>query len=129
MRQAGRCLDRRRARRDGVHRQVAAFDGQVGQQAYSASKGGVVGMTLPHGARPGAARHPRVHHRAGPVRHAADEAAARAGAAVAGGQHPVPASAWASPKSSRELACHIVTNGHLNGEVIRLDGALRMAPR
>jgi NAD(P)-dependent dehydrogenase (short-subunit alcohol dehydrogenase family) len=82
-----------------------------------------------HGARPGAARHPRVHHRPGPVRHAAAAHAARAGPGFAGGQHPVPASAWASPKSSPQLAAHIVTNGHLNGEVIRLDGALRMAPR
>ena len=50
---------------------IAAFDGQIGQTAYSASKGGVVGLTLPGGARPRPARHPGLHDRAGAVRHAA----------------------------------------------------------
>ena len=72
---------------------VAAFDGQVGQQAYSASKGGVVGMTLPM-ARDLAQHGIRVCTIApGTVQHPADAHAARAGAGLAGGQHPVPAAA------------------------------------
>jgi NAD(P)-dependent dehydrogenase (short-subunit alcohol dehydrogenase family) len=51
---------------------VAAFDGQIGQPAYAASKGGIVGMTLPHRPRPRPLRHPRRHHRAGPLPHAPD---------------------------------------------------------
>lgn len=107
---------------------VAAFDGQVGQQAYSASKGGLVGMTLPmardlaqHGIRvctiaPGLFATPLMRTLPEPV------------------QQSLAASIPFPPRLGRpeefaELACHIVTNGHLNGEVIRLDGALRMAPR
>ena len=107
---------------------VAAFDGQVGQQAYSASKSGVVGMTLPmardlaqHGIRvctiaPGLF--------ATPLMQTLPEAVQRSLAASI----PFPAR-LGKPEEFAQLACHIVTNMHLNGEVIRLDGALRMAPR
>ena len=107
---------------------VAAFDGQVGQQAYSASKGGLVGMTLPmardlaqHGIRvctvaPGIFATPLLLELPEPVQ-------SSLAAAI-----PFP-SRLGKPSEFAELACHIVTNGHLNGEVIRLDGALRMAPR
>ena len=107
---------------------VAAFDGQVGQQAYSASKGGVVGMTLPmardlaqHGIRvctiaPGLFATPLMRTLPEPVQQSL-------AASI-----PFP-SRLGKPEEFAELACHIVTNGHLNGEVIRLDGALRMAPR
>ena len=107
---------------------VAAFDGQVGQQAYSASKGGVVGMTLPmardlaqHGIRvctiaPGLFSTPLMRTLPEPVQ-------ASLAASI-----PFPPR-LGKPEEFAELACHIVTNGHLNGEVIRLDGALRMAPR
>jgi NAD(P)-dependent dehydrogenase (short-subunit alcohol dehydrogenase family) len=107
---------------------VAAFDGQVGQQAYSASKGGLVGMTLPmardlaqHGIRvctvaPGLF--------ATPLMQELPEAVQASLAASI----PFP-SRLGKPSEFAELAAHIVTNGHLNGEVIRLDGALRMAPR
>jgi len=107
---------------------VAAFDGQVGQQAYSASKGGVVGMTLPmardlaqHGIRvctiaPGLFNTPLMRTLPEPVQQSL-------AASI-----PFP-SRLGKPEEFAELACHIVTNGHLNGEVIRLDGALRMAPR
>ena len=107
---------------------VAAFDGQVGQQAYSASKGGVVGMTLPmardlaqHGIRvctiaPGLFATPLMRTLPEPVQ-------ASLAASI-----PFP-QRLGKPSEFAELACHIVTNGHLNGEVIRLDGALRMAPR
>ena len=107
---------------------VAAFDGQVGQQAYSASKGGVVGMTLPmardlaqHGIRvctiaPGLFSTPLMRTLPEPVQ----ESLARS--------IPFP-QRLGKPEEFAELACHIVSNGHLNGEVIRLDGALRMAPR
>ena len=107
---------------------VAAFDGQVGQQAYSASKGGVVGMTLPmardlaqHGIRvctiaPGLFSTPLMRTLPQPVQ-------ASLAASI-----PFPPR-LGKPEEFAELACHIVSNGHLNGEVIRLDGALRMAPR
>ena len=107
---------------------VAAFDGQVGQQAYSASKGGVVGMTLPmardlaqHGIRvctiaPGLFSTPLMRTLPQPVQ-------ASLAASI-----PFPPR-LGKPEEFAELACHIVPNGHLNGEVIRLDGALRMAPR
>ena len=107
---------------------AAAFDGQVGQQAYSASKGGLVGMTLPmardlaqHGIRvctlaPGLFATPLLLELPEAVQHSL-------AAAI-----PFP-NRLGKPSEFAELACHIVTNGHLNGEVIRLDGALRMAPR
>ena len=107
---------------------VAAFDGQVGQQAYSASKGGVVGMTLPmardlaqYGIRvctvaPGLFATPLMGTLPEPVQ-------ASLAASI-----PFP-SRLGKPSEFAELACHIVSNGHLNGETIRLDGALRLAPR
>jgi NAD(P)-dependent dehydrogenase (short-subunit alcohol dehydrogenase family) len=107
---------------------VAAFDGQVGQQAYSASKGGLVGMTLPmardlaqHGIRvctiaPGLFATPLMQQLPEPVQESLAKSI------------PFP-SRLGKPEEFAELAAHIVTNGHLNGEVIRLDGALRMAPR
>jgi NAD(P)-dependent dehydrogenase (short-subunit alcohol dehydrogenase family) len=107
---------------------VAAFDGQVGQQAYSASKAGVAGMTLPmardlaqHGIRvctiaPGLFATPLLRQLPEPIQQSL-------AASI-----PFPAR-LGKPSEFAELACHIVTNGHLNGEVIRLDGALRMAPR
>lgn len=107
---------------------VAAFDGQVGQQAYSASKGGLVGMTLPmardlaqYGIRvctiaPGLFATPLMKTLPEPVQ-------ASLAASI-----PFPAR-LGKPEEFAQLATHIVTNGHLNGEVIRLDGALRMAPR
>ncbi len=107
---------------------VAAFDGQIGQEAYSASKGGIVGMTLPlardlaqHGIRvctiaPGLFLTPLMHQ--------LPEAVQQSLAAAI----PFP-KRLGKPEEFAELALHIVSNGHLNGEVIRLDGALRMAPR
>ena len=107
---------------------VAAFDGQVGQQAYSASKSGVVGMTLPmardlaqHGIRvcsiaPGLFATPL-------MKTLPEGIQASLAASI-----PFPAR-LGKPDEFAQLACHIVTNTHLNGEVIRLDGALRMAPR
>lgn len=107
---------------------VAAFDGQVGQQAYSASKAGVVGMTLPmardlaqHGIRvctiaPGLFLTPLMKTLPEPVQHSL-------AASI-----PFP-QRLGKPDEFAQLATHIVSNGHLNGEVIRLDGALRMAPR
>ncbi len=107
---------------------IAAFDGQVGQIAYAASKGGVVGMTLP-AARDLASQGVRVNTIAPglfdtPLLAALpDEARQRLGAGV-----PFP-QRLGSPAEYAELACHIVENRMLNGETIRLDGALRMPPR
>jgi 3-hydroxyacyl-CoA dehydrogenase / 3-hydroxy-2-methylbutyryl-CoA dehydrogenase len=107
---------------------IAAFDGQIGQIAYSASKGGVVGMTLP-AARDLAQSGIRVVTIAPglfdtPLLAALPEEARNAlGASV-----PFPPR-LGLPAEYADLAAHIVENPMLNGETIRLDGALRMAPR
>ncbi len=72
---------------------VAAFDGQVGQQALQRIEGRARGHDPADGARPRTARHPRLHDRAGVVRDAADEAVARACTGIARGFHPVPEAA------------------------------------
>ncbi len=107
---------------------VAAFDGQIGQAAYSASKGGVVGMTLPiardlasllirvNTIAPGLFKTPLL----GSLPEAAQESL--------GKQVPHP-SRLGDPSEYGALAAHIVSNPMLNGETIRLDGAIRMAPR
>lgn len=107
---------------------VAAYDGQIGQAAYSSSKGGVVGMTLPiardlarSGIRvmtiaPGIFRTPML---AGLPEDAQKSL---------GQQVPFP-SRLGDPAEYGALASHIVENQMLNGEVIRLDGAIRMAPK
>jgi NAD(P)-dependent dehydrogenase (short-subunit alcohol dehydrogenase family) len=107
---------------------VAAFDGQVGQAAYSASKGGIVGMTLPI-ARDLAEAGVRVCTIAPglfdtPLMGVLPEAARQSLAK----QVPFPAR-LGRPDEYAALACHIVENAMLNGETIRLDGAIRMAPR
>ena len=107
---------------------MAAVDGQVGQQAYSASRGGLTAITLPmardlaqHAIRvctiaPGLFATPLIK------------------------QLPEAVQAWLAatipfpprlgkPEEFAQLSCHAVTTNHLNGEVIRLHGALRMAPR
>jgi NAD(P)-dependent dehydrogenase (short-subunit alcohol dehydrogenase family) len=107
---------------------IAAFDGQIGQTAYSASKGGVVGLTLPAardlsrlGIRvctiaPGLFDTPLL---AGLPQEARD---------ALGASIPFPPR-LGRPQEYARLACHIAENPMLNGEVIRLDGALRMAPK
>ncbi len=107
---------------------VAAFDGQVGQAAYAASKGGVAAMTLPIARElagslirvmtiaPGLFSTPML---AGLPQEARDSL---------GAQVPHPARLGA-PEEYASLVRHIVDNPMLNGEVIRLDGAIRMAPR
>ena len=107
---------------------VAAFDGQMGQAAYSASKGGIVGMTLPI-ARDLARSGIRVVTIAPGI----FETAMLAGMPEKireslGQQVPFP-SRLGRPDEYAALAQHIIENEMLNGEVIRLDGAIRMAPR
>src|SRR6202012_2347120 len=107
---------------------VAAFDGQIGQAAYSASKGGVVGLTLPV-ARDLARELIRVVTIAPglfktPLLGSLPEEAQKS----LGKQVPHPAR-LGDPDEYGALAVHIVENPMLNGEVIRLDGAIRMAPR
>lgn len=107
---------------------VAAYEGQIGQVAYSASKGGIVGMTLPI-ARDLSSRGVRVCTIAPGVllTPLADglpkEALDALNASVPFPQRMGHASEYA------QLALHICENGYLNGETIRIDGALRMAPR
>ena len=107
---------------------AAAFDGQIGQAAYSASKGGVVGMTLPI-ARDLADKLIRVMTIAPglfdtPMLAGLPEPARQS----LGAQVPMP---WrlGDPAEYAALVQHIIENPMLNGEVIRLDGAIRMAPR
>lgn len=107
---------------------VAAYDGQVGQEAYAASKGGLVSLTLPlardlaqWGVRvvtiaPGLFLTPLLHQ-------LPEEVQQSLAASI-----PFP-KRLGQPEEFAALAAHIVANGHLNGEVIRLDGALRMAAR
>ncbi|MFC9760408.1 3-hydroxyacyl-CoA dehydrogenase [Rhodococcus jostii] len=107
---------------------VAAFDGQIGQAAYSASKGGVVGATLPI-ARDLASLQIRVNTIAPglfktPLLATLPEKAQQS----LGAQVPHP-SRLGDPSEYAQLVEAIVTNPMLNGETIRLDGAIRMAPR
>ncbi|MCB1906856.1 MAG: SDR family NAD(P)-dependent oxidoreductase [Rhodocyclaceae bacterium] len=107
---------------------VAAFDGQIGQAAYAASKGGIVAMTLPlarelasHGIRvmtiaPGIMETPMLLGMPEDVQRALGETV------------PFPAR-LGKPAEFAALVGHIVTNRYLNGEVIRLDGAIRMAAK
>jgi NAD(P)-dependent dehydrogenase (short-subunit alcohol dehydrogenase family) len=107
---------------------VAAFDGQVGQEAYAASKGGLTAMTLPlardlaqWGIRvmtlaPGLFSTPLLQELPAEVQQSL-------AASI-----PFPKRLGA-PEEFAQLAAHVVANGHLNGEVIRIDGALRLAPR
>jgi NAD(P)-dependent dehydrogenase (short-subunit alcohol dehydrogenase family) len=107
---------------------IAAFDGQIGQVAYAASKGGIVGLTLP-AARDLAGRGVRVMTIAPglfdtPLLAALPEESRQAlGAGI-----PFP-SRLGDPAEYAELVTAIVANPMLNGETIRLDGALRMPPR
>ena len=106
----------------------AAFDGQIGQAAYSASKGGVVSLTLPvarelarHGIRvmtiaPGPADTAMLARLPGEIRQSLEA------------QIPFPPR-LGRPEEYAALVRHIVENPYLNGEVIRLDGGLRMGPR
>jgi 3-hydroxyacyl-CoA dehydrogenase / 3-hydroxy-2-methylbutyryl-CoA dehydrogenase len=107
---------------------AAAYDGQIGQTAYAASKGGVVSLTLP-AARDLARRGIRVCTIAPglfdtPLLAALPEEAR----AALGEQVPFPPR-LGRPEEYAQLACHIAENPMLNGETIRLDGALRMPPR
>ncbi|MCG8312438.1 MAG: 3-hydroxyacyl-CoA dehydrogenase [Pseudomonadales bacterium] len=107
---------------------VAGIDGQVGQVAYSASKGGVIGMTLPiardlsqYGIRvnticPGIFNTPLMNAAPDKVKQPLIEMT----------QFP---KRLGHPPEYAELACHMVENGFFNGEVVRLDGSIRMAPR
>lgn len=107
---------------------VAAFEGQVGQAAYSASKGGVVGMTLPI-ARDLADKKIRVMTIApGLFKTPMLEGLPQEAQDSLGAQVPHP-SRLGDPDEYAALVEHIVANPMLNGEVIRLDGAIRMAPR
>jgi 3-hydroxyacyl-CoA dehydrogenase/3-hydroxy-2-methylbutyryl-CoA dehydrogenase len=107
---------------------IAAFDGQIGQIAYSASKGGIVGMTLP-AARDMASRGVRVVTIAPGLFDTPLLAALPAEAREAlGAGIPFP-SRLGQPAEYAQLVSQIVANPMLNGETIRLDGALRMPPK
>jgi NAD(P)-dependent dehydrogenase (short-subunit alcohol dehydrogenase family) len=107
---------------------VAAFDGQIGQIAYAASKGGVAALTLPM-ARELAGSGIRVMTIApGLFSTPMLEALPADAQASLGGQVPFPPR-LGKPAEFADLVAHIVGNTMLNGEVIRLDGAIRMAPR
>jgi NAD(P)-dependent dehydrogenase (short-subunit alcohol dehydrogenase family) len=107
---------------------IAAFEGQIGQAAYAASKGGVVGLTLP------AARDlARLGIRVCTIAPGLFDTPLLAGLpeetrGALGAQIPFP-SRLGRPREYAKLACQIAENTMLNGEVVRLDGALRMPPR
>ncbi|MEA2396276.1 MAG: hypothetical protein QOJ82_4167 [Solirubrobacteraceae bacterium] len=107
---------------------IAAYDGQIGQIAYSASKGGVVGMTLP-AARDLASAGIRVVTIAPGLFDTPLLAALPPEARESLGRSIPWPPRLGQPAEYASLAAHIVENPMLNGEVIRLDGALRMAPR
>jgi len=107
---------------------IAAFDGQIGQAAYSASKGGIVGLTLPV-ARELAALGIRVMTIAPGIFDTPLLAGLPEPARVSLGQQVPFPPRLGRPAEYAALVRHIVENEMLNGEVIRLDGALRMAPR
>jgi NAD(P)-dependent dehydrogenase (short-subunit alcohol dehydrogenase family) len=107
---------------------VAAYEGQIGQAAYSASKGGIVGMTLPI-ARDLARDGIRVVTIAPGIFDTPLLAGLPEPARVSLGQQVPFPPRLGRPEEYAALARHIVENQMLNGEVIRLDGAIRMAPR
>jgi NAD(P)-dependent dehydrogenase (short-subunit alcohol dehydrogenase family) len=107
---------------------VSAFDGQIGQAAYSASKGGIVGMTLPI-ARELARNGIRVMTIAPGIFDTPLLAGLPEPARISLGQQVPFPSRLGRPDEYAALVRHIVENEMLNGEVIRLDGALRMAPK
>jgi len=107
---------------------VSAFEGQIGQAAYSASKGGIVGMTLPI-ARELARSGIRVVTIAPGIFDTPLMAGLPEAARVSLGQQVPFPSRLGRPDEYAALVRHVVENEMLNGEVIRLDGALRMAPR
>jgi len=107
---------------------VAAYEGQIGQAAYSASKGGIVGMTLPI-ARDLAQRQIRVVTIAPGLFDTPLLAGLPEEARASLGQQVPHPSRLGDPDEYGALVEHIVANPMLNGEVIRLDGAIRMAPR
>jgi NAD(P)-dependent dehydrogenase (short-subunit alcohol dehydrogenase family) len=107
---------------------IAAYEGQIGQAAYSASKGGIVAMILPAarelsrfgirvmGIAPGAVKTPMIGEISDELQESLESAI------------PFPAR-FAKPEEFAKLAAHIVENEMLNGDVIRLDGASRLAPK
>ena len=111
-----------------ISKQMAAYDGQIGQAAYSASKGGIVGMTLPIARElarsrirvmtiaPGIMATPMLLSFPQEVQDSLNRSV------------PFPAR-MGRPEEFAQLVGHIIENDYLNGEVIRLDGAIRMAPR
>jgi NAD(P)-dependent dehydrogenase (short-subunit alcohol dehydrogenase family) len=107
---------------------IAAFDGQIGQLAYSASKGGIVGMTLP-AARDLAQAGIRVVTIAPGLFDTPLLAGLPEEARTALGEQVPHPHRLGRPDEYGDLAAHVVENPMLNGEVIRLDGALRMPPR
>ena len=107
---------------------VAAVDGQIGQAAYSASKGGVVGMTLPI-ARDLSSENIRVNTILPGIFNTPLLAAAPQNVKDAlGAQVPFP-KRLGNPEEYASLALEMIKNGYFNGESVRLDGSIRMAPR
>lgn len=107
---------------------VAAFDGQIGQAAYSASKGGVVGMTLPV-ARDLSSVGIRVNTIAPGIIDTAMLAALPEEAKASLGQQVLFPKRLGQPFEYAELAYFLLTHDYMNGETVRMDGGIRMAPK
>jgi NAD(P)-dependent dehydrogenase (short-subunit alcohol dehydrogenase family) len=107
---------------------VAAFDGQIGQAAYSASKGGIVGMTLPI-ARDLASLGIRVNTIAPGIIDTPLLAGLPEPARESLAQQVLHPKRLGTPEDFAELAHHLITHGYMNGETIRMDGGIRMGPK
>ena len=107
---------------------VAAFDGQIGQAAYSASKGGVVGLTLPV-ARDLASRGIRVNTIAPGLVDTPLLAGLPEPARVSLGKQVLHPKRLGTPEEYAALAHFLVTHSYMNGETVRMDGGIRLAPR
>jgi NAD(P)-dependent dehydrogenase (short-subunit alcohol dehydrogenase family) len=107
---------------------VAAFDGQVGQAAYSASKGGIVGMTLPV-ARDLASMGVRVNTIAPGIIDTPLLAGLPEPARISLAQQVLHPKRLGTPDDYASLAHQLITNSYMNGETIRMDGGIRMGPK
>ena len=108
---------------------IAAYEGQIGQLPYAAAKGGVVEHDAGRGPRPVPARHPGRHDRPGHLPDSRLRQGGRPARGLLGPADPAPQADGPARRSTRPWSSSICENDYLNGEVIRLDGALRFPPK
>ena len=108
---------------------IAAFEGQIGQVAYTAAKAGIAGMCLTMARDLGIARHPRAGHRPEPVRHRPHRRASPTSSRRRSPKDAAFPKRMGRPDEYGKLAVAIVENPMLNGQCIRLDAGQRFAPK